>query len=134
MMETHSISLIGGTNEERATLIEDELGESCTLKLIWRGREATANADDFFEALCTIRLQLEAEGLLLFCYGASLNVYPSGMGRSMASGKAAYKMQAGKHARKADLVDIFSEGPDVIPATVAQQREFFNDWVASDRT
>jgi len=134
MMETHSIFLIGGMDDEHATLIEDELGDSCTLKLIWRGGEATASADDFFEALCTIRLQLEAEGLLLFCYGASLNVYPSGMARSMASGKVAYRMQAGKHARKADLVDIFSEGPDVVPATVAQQREFFNGWVSSDRS
>jgi len=133
-METHSISLLGGADDERAALLEDELGESCTLKLIWRGGEATASADDFFEALCAVRLQLEEEGLLLFCYGASLNVYPSGMARSMASGKMAYRMQAGKHARKADLVDIFSEGPDVIPATVARQREYFNDWVASDRT
>ncbi|CAN7616873.1 hypothetical protein [Polaromonas sp. LjRoot131] len=133
-METHSIFLIGGADDERATLLEEEAGDSCGLKLTWRGREATASADDFFKALCAIRLQLEAEGLLLFCYGASLNVYPSGMARSMASGRVAYRMQAGKHAKMADLVDIFSEGPDVIPATVAQQREYFNDWVSSDRT
>ncbi|SFU83117.1 hypothetical protein SAMN05216350_1064 [Polaromonas sp. YR568] len=132
-METYSIFLIGGTDDERATLVEDEIGDNCNLKLVWRNRESTASAEDFFEALCAIRLQLEAEGLLLFCYGASLNVYPSGMARSMAGGKVAYKMQAGKHVTTADLVDIFSEGPDVIPATVKQQREYFEEWVSSDR-
>ena len=133
-METHSIFLIGGEDDERGTLLEHEVGDRCSLRLIWREREASAIADDFFDALCAIRLELEVEGLLLFCYGASLNVYPSGIARSMAMGKMAYRMQAGKHARTADLVDIFSEGPDVTPATVAQQREFFNDWVSSDRT
>lgn len=132
-METHSIFLIGGADNERATLFEDEVDGNCHLKLIWRGSETTASADDFFEALCGVRLELEAEGLLLFCYGASLNVYPSGIARSMALGKTAYKMQTGKHASMSDLVDIFSEGPDVIPATVARQREYFNEWVSSDR-
>lgn len=132
-MEAHSIFLMGGANDERATLLEDEGDDNCSLKLTWREREITASADDFFDALCGIRLQLEAEGLLLFCYGASLNVYPSGMGRSMALGKMAYKMKIGKHVSTADLVDIFSEGPDVIPATVARQREYFDEWVSSDR-
>ena len=62
-----------------------------------------------------------------------MNVYPSGMARSMARGKVAYKIHEGKHAAITDLVDIFSEGPDVIPASVANQLEYFNEWAASDR-
>ena len=132
-MENHSIYLIGGADDESALFFAEQVEDICNLKCVYRDKEVAASADDFFEALCLIRLNLEADGLLLFCYGASLNVYPSGMARSMASGKVAYKMQDGKHATKADLVSIYAEGPDVIPATVANQREYFNAWVASDR-
>jgi hypothetical protein len=55
------------------------------------------------------------------------------MARSMARGKVACKIHEGKHAAITDLVDIFSEGPDVIPASVANQLEYFNEWAASDR-
>ena len=133
-METHSIYLIGGADDEIALLVEEKLGDKCNLKCSYRRKEISASENDFFEALCRIRSALETEGLLLFCYGASLNVYPSGMARSMASGKVAYTMKAGKHATKSDLVSIYAEGPDVIPATVAQQREYFNAWVSTDRS
>ncbi|MBX3628021.1 MAG: hypothetical protein KF892_23635 [Rhizobacter sp.] len=132
-MEQHSIFLIGGADDEAASLVAEEDGEVCKLACSYRGKVTTASADDFFEALCLIRQELETEGLLLFCYGGSLNVYPSGMTRSMASGKVAYKMQVGRQATKEDLVSIYAEGADVIPATVSQQREFFNEWVSSDR-
>ena len=132
-MEKYSIYLIGGADDESALLFADKKEDLCNLKCVYRGKAVHATANDFFEALCIIRLKLEAEGLLLFCYGASLNVYPSGMARGMASGKVAYKMQTGKQATKTDLVSIYAEGSDVIPATVANQREYFNAWAASDR-
>ncbi|MDY0747748.1 hypothetical protein SNE35_24810 [Paucibacter sp. R3-3] len=132
-MELHSIFLIGGADDETATLRAEERDDACNLELSYRGKVIAASADDFFEALCMVRLGLESDGLLLFCYGSSLNVYPSGMARSMASGKVAYKMQEGRHASKSDLVSIYAEGPDVIPATVSQQREYFNAWASSER-
>jgi hypothetical protein len=72
---------------------------------------------------------LEKERLLPFCYGASLNVYPSGMARDMGAGLQAYQLTLGKSAH--DLVDIFAEGPDVIPAFVLPQREFFQKWLST---
>jgi hypothetical protein len=132
-MTTHQIFLIGSHDDEAATFIETETDDACVLTCKYREKTVSATADDFFEALCKVRLELEAEHLIPFCYGASLNVYPSGMARSMARGKAAYKMQAGKHGTKKDLVRIFSEGQDVIPATVAQQREYWKEWVSSER-
>ena len=133
-MESHKVFLIGGDDDEAAVVVRQDAGEACALVCSYRGKEISASADDFFEALCTIRLQLEKEGLLMFCYGSSLNVYPSPMARDMSCGLQAYKMHAGKHAAIADLVDIFSEGPDVIPASVAQQREYFEQWVTSERS
>lgn len=57
----------------------------------------------------------------------------SGMGRDMGLGMKAYRMIIGKHARIGDLLGIFDVGPDVTPATVAEQEEFFEEWLKSDR-
>jgi hypothetical protein len=47
----------------------------------------------------------------------------------MGAGLKAYKLAPGKHAKMADLVEIFSTGPDVIPAFVRLQREFYEEWL-----
>jgi len=65
------------------------------------------------------------------CYGASLNVDPSGMGRDMGAGLMAYRTAIGKAPESAELVHIFDEGPDVIPSTVAQQKEHWQEWLRS---
>jgi hypothetical protein len=51
----------------------------------------------------------------------------------MGSGRMAYRLKKGCHARIVDLVQIFEVGPDVIPAPVAAQRAFFEEWLASLR-
>jgi len=82
--------------------------------------------------MCVIRRSLEQSSWHLLCYGASKNVYPSGMSRGMGSrGHMAYKLQFGQQARMADLVNIFDTGPDVQPASVAEQQEYFEEWLRS---
>jgi hypothetical protein len=44
----------------------------------------------------------------------------------MGAGAQAYKMTMGQQAT--DLVSIFASGPDVEPATVDEQRAFFEAW------
>ena len=56
------------------------------------------------------------------------------MARDMAQGLSAYRMTTGKHVSGRDIVEIFDSGPDVIPVTVETQREFFQDWLASDKS
>ncbi|MET4172984.1 hypothetical protein AB7645_39490 [Bradyrhizobium sp. 956_D2_N1_5] len=134
MDEQHNIALIGGSNDERAVITEYEIDPVvCKLTCTYRGKMIEAEAPDFFEALCLIRRQLEREGLIPFCYGASLNVYPSAMARDMGAGLKAYRMKKGVHARMADLVEIFDTGPDVTPASVDAQEEFFREWLAAPR-
>jgi hypothetical protein len=130
-MFQHSIYLIGGADEETAIVTADERDELCHVTLEHHGRSISANADDFFEALARVRIQLESDHLIPFCYGASLNVFPSGMTRSMGSGLKAYRLTMGSQALAKDLVSIFDSGPDIIPASVARQKEYFNDWIAS---
>lgn len=125
------IYLIGGEDDEAATITFDESEERCRLSCAYRGKVIESMADDYFDALCDIRRRMWAEGLIPFCYGASLNVYPSGMSRSMGGGLKAYRLTKGRQALMADLVGVFSEGPDIIPASVELQQEFFEEWLRS---
>jgi hypothetical protein len=118
----------GGT---RALLSYDEDGDACQVQLDYRGVALFGDGNDFFDALCAVRQQLEEQEALLDCYGASLNVFPSGMSRDMGRGLKAYKLTLGQRGRMQDLVRIFDTGPDVQPTTVAAQREFFDGWLKS---
>ena len=132
-MSVHHIHLIGATSDAPATFLAEEVGEECCLICTHGNLSVEGKASDFFEALCLVRLELEKHRLIPFCYGASLNVYPSGMARDMSAGLKAYKLRDGRHARSEDLVEVFEQGPDVIPCSVAMQRKNFDEWVSSAR-
>jgi hypothetical protein len=101
------------------------------LSLRFAGKELTSIHEEWFEAMRALRRELEQSGLLLKCYGASRNVYPSPMSRSMGGGHKAYKLRMAEPAKLEDLVSIFDTGPDVEPATVDEQERFFQEWLAS---
>jgi hypothetical protein len=130
-VDEYTIKLIGGAAGEVATFVLSEVSDQCLLVMTYRGRTIEAVADDFFESLIQLRLQLEKDGLIPFCYGASLNVWPSGMSRQMGGGLKAYRLTEGRQARIADLVDIFDEGPDVTASPVIDQRAFADKWLIS---
>jgi hypothetical protein len=109
MTETFSVRLVGGSDGERATFEINDVENRCLLVCRYRGNTIASEATDFFEALISIRRQLQGDGLIPYCYGASLNVFPSGMARDMGQGLRAYKLAPGKHAKIADLVDIFDK-------------------------
>ena len=97
----------------------------------YRDKTIEAVADDFFDALTSIRLELAEDGLIPHCYGASLNVYPSGMTRDMFQGTVAYRNRKGEQSTRADAVNIFASGPDVVPSTVKEQETFYSEWLDS---
>lgn len=131
MAEQHTVTLIGGEDGEQAvfTLIDDD--GDCRLRCDYRCKTVESVASDYFRALCEIRVRLADDGLIPFCYGASLNVYPSAMARSMARGLSAYRLAKGKPASMDDLVGIFAEGPDIVPASVEAQEQFYRDCIAA---
>jgi hypothetical protein len=134
MDEQHRVFLVGGNDDETAIFRLFDEANHCRLKCEYRDKAVESAATDFFRALCDVRGLLAEEGLIPFCYGASLNVYPSGMARDMGRGLKAYKLAMGRHAKTDDLVEIFAEGFDVIPASVAAQEQFYRDWLASPRS
>ncbi len=132
-MSTYTLHLIGGKDDEVAILTTTEEDDPCRIQIKYRDDIIEEEASDYFEALCRVRQKLAKEYLIPFCYGASLNVFPSGMARDMGAGIKAYKLTMGKNAKMSDLVGIFDEGPDVIPATVENQRAYFEDWLKTPR-
>jgi hypothetical protein len=134
MTETFRVRLVGGSDGERATFEISEVENRCLLTCRYRDKTISSEATDFFDALVSIRRQLHRDGLMPSCYGASLNVFPSGMARDMARGLAAYKLTPGKHANRADLVEIFDEGTDVVPTDVDAQEQFYRNWLESPRS
>ena len=132
----HPVTLRSGSARIEGTLarLEETLenGEAqCKLELSFAGRRISGRGRDFFEALLEVRRTLEPEATFLLVYGASRNVWPSGMARSMGAGLKAYRMTMGNQALLKDLVGIFESGPDVEPATIAEQERYRDEWFAS---
>jgi hypothetical protein len=131
-MREYRIRLVGGTGDEHALIINEQIEDSCRITCRLRDETHQAQGSDFFEAFREIRrCALEPKGLIPFCYGASLKVWPSAMARDMGSGLQAYKIDL--DAPAGDLVGIFDEGPDIIPAKVDAQEEFAREWFNSPK-
>jgi hypothetical protein len=103
----------------------------CVLDLSLGTLEVSGQGADYFEALCEVRLKLEERGLLVASYGGSRNLFLSGMCRDMGAGLDGYRVTLGKKPGRENLVGIFDTGPDVQPATVAEQRAFQREWLRS---
>lgn len=87
---------------------------------------------DLFDALTSLRRALEQQGLLLLCAGARPDVHPSGMSRSMGSGRLVNRSDIGKPAEP-QPIDIFAPAtPDQVD-TVDAQIAYRQRWTESLR-
>ena len=93
-------------------LVSDEVNSSGVAIIVWESK-AHSDAFDATVEASRWREQLEQFGLFPLCYGASLNVYPSGIARNMAFGLKAYRIPKDAFIRLEHLVDIFDTGDDV---------------------
>lgn len=93
--------------------------------------EGTGN--DVYEAFQNARVDLEKLGFRFLCYGASLQVWPSGMARDQGQGRKAYVLRLDRPMSFDDLVDIFDTGEEVRPCTVAEQCAFAEEWRAEKK-
>ena len=103
----------------------------CRVSIDCDGKVSGGRRIDYFDALEEARLPFEAEGYRLLCYGASLNVFPSGMGRSCGLRMESYQFR--EKGPKGSKI-IFETGQDVIPATVKEQRLFHLKWSNKNRS
>jgi hypothetical protein len=109
------------------------LDASCDLDLSFGGEVFHGSSTDFFAALGEARQRFERDGHRLLCYGASRNVWASGMARDMALGLKVYQLTLGKPGGDVQR-NIFDTGPDVVPSTVAEQEGFYEEWIESLRS
>jgi hypothetical protein len=131
-----NVTILSSDGREVATLLRwDEAPEDSDQVLIrLKSGDLILEAREqrgYFHALCSLRNQLESRGLLLVCYGAIENVFPSPMIEAMGYGEKAYELTLGRPALTQDLVSIFDSRDDLIPVTVQRQREFYDKWLRS---
>jgi hypothetical protein len=105
--------------------------EPCVLRLSCAAGEFSAKGPDYFEALIRLRRDLEAGQVQILVNGASRDVWPSAMARSMGLGSRAYRMRLGHQARTSDLVPIFELSAASEPCSIAEQEQFREQWFAS---
>lgn len=129
--EIYPISITRGSEflSGTAKLFETS-DDQVRLVLITSDHTVETEAPDYFEALQKARRELVRKGMDLYCYGASRDVYPSGMSRSMGGGLQAYRLVMGKQAT-GPLLNIFDFGPDIDLASVEDQDRFFEAWIES---
>ena len=89
----------------------------------------TKMADDFFDALRQIRLELETQNAMILYNGARIDAYPSGMSRQMSLGRIVYLNQTGQPAKH--KAAIFDKVDADWVASVAEQDKYHCDWLAS---
>src|SRR5215471_2936949 len=99
-LQTYTVNLIRNSGEilNGFWMYDDEI-DDCSLSLQYANNVLTITAIDYFEAMCRIREELEKENIRPLCYGASRNVFPSGMCRSMGDATLAYKHTLGLQGR-----------------------------------
>ncbi|MFD4910609.1 hypothetical protein [Kitasatospora purpeofusca] len=91
----------------------------------------TAAGEDFFEALKSVRLQIEPLSYLLLCNGARVDAHPSGMLRDMTGGSALYILKMKRVPR--ERVFIFDRAEADAVGTVADQRDFYQAWLGAPK-
>ncbi|WP_198929025.1 hypothetical protein [Rhizobium sp. AC27/96] len=91
--------------------------------------ERLYSAEDLFEALIVLRLDLEKLGYRLLCAGSRKDAYPSGMSRSMRGGRQVSLLKLGCSAETSiELLDGCS--PEDF-GTVEEQEAFYRSWIRS---
>lgn len=100
------------------------------IELFLRRDLYTATASDMFEALVRLRQQLEPHGWMIAVQGARRDAYPSGMARDMGGGMKIYVMCPGRAASMDDLVETLADAPVEQLSTVADQRAYWEAWLA----
>ncbi len=104
------------------------------MRALYRDQTIDLMAPDFFEALRRIRDIMALSGIGPRCYGASLDVYYIDGAQQLGKGLFAHRLMMGRQPVVEDMVETFAIGADVCPATVVEQKKYYQQWLLSLRT
>jgi len=94
------------------------------------GRAWEARGGDVFDALMNLRCELEPAGIQVCCNGARRNAWSSGMQRDMGVGETTYLLTLGEHGVRPPSVKTLEPAPLEDVGSVAEQRAFYEAWLA----
>ncbi|MEM7272920.1 MAG: hypothetical protein AAF547_07585 [Actinomycetota bacterium] len=94
------------------------------------GRSWTARGHNMFATLIELRRQLDPLNIKLCCQGARTQAAISGMAADMGRGMMVYRIEHGRPARQADLVDVFVPAPPEEIGTVEEQAAYRRAWMS----
>ncbi len=117
-----------GSERRRLVLVARDLGDH-RFELAVSGPigDHAVIADDLFEALRLLRLEMERHGWRLAVQGARRDTWPSGMLRDQLDGGAVYVLPLDPKARP-EAVATFDPAPQELLATVAEQEAAWEAW------
>src|SRR5690349_1840919 len=94
-VEEHEVVVLlpSGSMQMGRLRVEERSDDTLSLSFQYGDRVVTGTGPECWSALCALRRDLEQDGSRLVCYGASRNVYPSGMSRDMGRGDHAYRLE-----------------------------------------
>ena len=131
-MEILEINIINNGKIEKNKLFLSEIEDEINLKIEIERAIYFSKSDNIFDSVVELRKKLELKNIYLLCNASVINVYPSGMQKEFGGTKA-YKLQMGKQAVLADVVDIFDYDSELKIGSVKEQEEFFESWIESLR-
>ena len=131
-MEIFDIEIINNGKIEKNKLFLSEIEDEINLKIEIKRTIYFSKSDNIFDSVVELRKKLELNNIYLLCNASVINVYPSGMQKEFGGTKA-YKLQMGKQAVLADVVDIFDYDSELKIGSVKEQEEFFESWIESLR-
>jgi len=131
-MEIFEINIINNGKIEKNKLFLSEIEDEINLKIEIERAIYFSKSDNIFDSVVELRKKLELKNIYLLCNASVINVYPSGMQKEFGGTKA-YKLQMGKQAVLADVVDIFDYDSELKIGSVKEQEEFFESWIESLR-
>ena len=129
-MEIFEINIINNGKIEKNKLFLLEIEDEINLKIEIKNVIYFSKGDNIFDSIVELRKKLESKDIYLLCNASVVNIYPSPMQKDFGGTKA-YKLQMGKQAVLADVVDIFDYNSELKIGSVEEQKKFYENWLKS---
>ena len=122
-IEIQDINILNNGKIEKNKLFLLEIEDEINLKIEIKNVIYFSKGDNIFDSIVELRKKLESKDIYLLCNASVVNIYPSPMQKDFGGTKA-YKLQMGKQAVLADVVDIFDYNSELKIGSVEEQKNF----------
>ena len=129
-IEIQNIEILNNGKVEKSKLFLLEIEDEINLKIEIKNVIYFSKGDNIFDSIVELRKKLESKDIYLLCNASVVNIYPSPMQKDFGGTKA-YKLQMGKQAVLADVVDIFDYNNELKIGSVEKQKKIYENWLKS---